>query len=121
MLQITPHMRIFVAVEPMDFRCGIDGLAAACRQRLKGDPLSGAMFVFRNRQYTALKVLVYDGQWYWMCHKRFSSGKLSWWPGSASEAKVVLHPWELHTLLYGGNPSTVGAVDNWRPVTPAIK
>ena len=38
MIQITPHMRILVAVEPVDFRKGIDGLAALCRQALSGDP-----------------------------------------------------------------------------------
>jgi transposase len=43
MIQITAQMRILVAVEPVDFRCGIDGLAALCRQRLKVDPfLCGA-------------------------------------------------------------------------------
>ena len=38
MIQVTPHMRILVAVEPVDFRAGIDGLAGACRQRLQADP-----------------------------------------------------------------------------------
>jgi hypothetical protein len=38
MIQITPHMRILVAIEPIDFRAGIDGLAAACRKRLEADP-----------------------------------------------------------------------------------
>ena len=46
MIQITPHMRILVAIEPIDFRAGIDGLAAACRKRLEADPFSGALFVF---------------------------------------------------------------------------
>ena len=55
MIQITPHMRILVAVEPIDFRAGIDGLAAACRKRLEADPFSGALFVFRNRARTAIK------------------------------------------------------------------
>ena len=41
MIQITPHMRIFVAVEPADFRAGIDALAAVCRKRLQADPFSG--------------------------------------------------------------------------------
>jgi transposase len=49
MIQITPHMRILVAVEPIDFRAGIDGLAAACRKRLQADPFSGCLFVFSNR------------------------------------------------------------------------
>ena len=60
MIQITPHMRILVAVKPIDFRAGIDALAAACRQRLECDPLSGAVFVFCNRARTGIKVLIYD-------------------------------------------------------------
>ena len=73
MLQITPHMRILVAVEPIDFRAGIDGLVAACRKRLQADPFSGALFVFSNRTRTAIKVLVYDGQGFWMCHNQLRS------------------------------------------------
>jgi len=67
MIQITPQMRILLAVEPADFRKGIDGLAQLCRQRLQADPLSGAMFVFSNRRRKALKILVYDGQGFWLC------------------------------------------------------
>ena len=62
MIQITPHMRILVAVEAIDFRAGIDTLVQACRKRLQGEPFSGASFVFGNRARTAVKVLVYDGQ-----------------------------------------------------------
>ena len=56
MLQLTPQSRVFVALEPADFRCGIDGLAALCRQRLREDPFAGTIFVFRNRRGTALKL-----------------------------------------------------------------
>ena len=52
MIRITPHMRILVAVEPIDFRAGIDGLVLACRTRLQADPFSGALFVFSNRTRT---------------------------------------------------------------------
>ena len=41
MMQITPQMRIILAVEPVDFRKGIDGLAAICRRVLKNDPFPG--------------------------------------------------------------------------------
>jgi transposase len=58
-LQLTPQSRVFVAIEPADFRRGIDGLAALCRQRLGEDPFAGAIFVFRNRRATALKLLGY--------------------------------------------------------------
>ena len=49
MLQLTPQSRIFLATQPVDFRKGIDGLAAVCRQVLGDNPLEGAIYVFRNR------------------------------------------------------------------------
>ncbi len=67
MIQITPQMRILVAVEPTDFRRGIDGLARVCKEVLRHDPFNGWVFVFRNRPATALKILVYDGQGFWLC------------------------------------------------------
>src|SRR5207244_10294497 len=82
MLQLTPQSRIFVATEPVDFRKGIDGLAAVCRQVLGDNPLEGAVYVFRNRAGTALKLLLYDGQGYWMMMKRLSQGRFLWWPNS---------------------------------------
>jgi transposase len=63
-IQITPHMRVLVAIEPVDFRRGIDGLAQLCRAVLKEDPMTGTVIVFRNRQQKAIKLLVYDGQGY---------------------------------------------------------
>ena len=60
MLQLTPQSRVFLALEAADFRRGIDGLAALCRQRLGEDPMGGAIFVFRNRRGTSLKLLCYD-------------------------------------------------------------
>ena len=60
MIQVAPQMRILVALEPADFRCGIDGLARLCRERLGAEPFSGALFVFVNRKKTAIKILAYD-------------------------------------------------------------
>ena len=65
MIQVTPQMRVLVAVQPADFRRGIDGLARTCRAALGSDPFSGTVFVFRNKRKTAVKVLVYDGQGFW--------------------------------------------------------
>lgn len=72
MIQITPHMRILVAVEPVDFRRGIDGLAAVCRQALSTDPMTGVLVVFISRRRHAIKCLVYDSQGFWLCQKRLS-------------------------------------------------
>ena len=61
MIQISPTMRILVAIEPVDLRKGIDGLAQFCREKLTADPFSGCLFIFRSRRGTAIKVLGYDG------------------------------------------------------------
>ncbi len=66
MIQLVPQIKVLLAVDPVDFRKGIDTLAAVCKDRLAQDPLSGALFVFRNRSGTALKLLVYDGSGYWL-------------------------------------------------------
>ena len=60
MIQLAIQTRILVAVEAVDFRKGIDGLARVCQERLQADPFSGGLFVFRNRRRTALKILAYD-------------------------------------------------------------
>lgn len=118
MLQITPQMKILVAVEPADFRSGIDGLARLCKESLRQDPFCGAVFVFRNRRSTAIKALVYDGQGYWLCHKRLSNGKFTWWPSSAEQAAKRLAAHQLSVLFSAGNPDRTGAAPEWRPVGP---
>jgi len=116
MIQITPQMRVLVAVEPADFRKGIDGLAGMCRQELASDPFSGTVFVFRNRKQTALRALVYDGQGFWMCYKRLSSGRFRYWPNHADRPATTLEAHELQVLLRGGDPSKTAAAPVWRPV-----
>ena len=117
MLQITPQMRVLVATEPADFRRGIDGLARLCREQLTEDPFSGAVFVFRNRRRTAVKLLVYDGQGFWLCHKRLSAGRFWRWPSDDASA-TQLRAHELSVLLFGGDPSKTQAPPDWRPVSP---
>jgi len=119
MIQITPQMRIVVAIEPADFRKGIDGLARLCQETLEQDPFSGWVFVFRNRQATALKILVYDGQGFWLCHKRLSSGRFRWWPRDATNASKTLAAHQLQVLLSAGNPEAAQAAPTWRPVGPS--
>jgi transposase len=115
MIQLTPQSRIFVATEPIDFRKGIDGLVAVCRQRLDDNPLEGAVYVFRNRSGTALKLLLYDGQGYWLCMKRLSTGHFAWWPTSA-DARVSLSARELIILLWNGHPDRAQMAQDWRRV-----
>ena len=99
MIQVTPQMRIVAAIEPVDFRCGIDGLARLCKE--------------------ALKILVYDGQGFWLCHKRLSSGKFCWWPAGKSTITKTLAAHQMQVLLSAGNPETTQAAPAWRSVGPA--
>ena len=114
MIQLTPQMRIMVAVEPTDFRKGIDGLARVCREALEADPFSGTVFVFRNRHRTAIKLLVYDSWGFWLCHKRLSTGRFRWWPSAQEGEGTALEAHELHVLLVGGDPTATGAPPAWR-------
>jgi transposase len=109
MLQIAPQMKILIAVEPADFRRGIDGLARLCQETLQHDPFAGAVFVFRNRKATALKLLMYDGQGFWLCHKRLSQGRFPWWPSAADGAAQRLAAHQLAVLLSAGDPTRTGA------------
>jgi transposase len=118
MIQITPQMRIVAAVEPADFRKGIDGLARLCKEVLKHDPFSGWVFVFRNRSARAIKILVYDGQGFWLCQKRLSSVRFGWWPSCKSASSKTLAVHQLQVLLSAGNPDAVQAAPAWRPVGP---
>ena len=118
MLQITPQMKVLVAVEPVDFRKGIDGLAAVCKSTLGQDPFAGTVFVFRNRRATAIKVLVYDGQGFWLCQKRLSESRFRGWPFSKDKATQNLASHQLTVLFSAGNPARTGAAPEWRSVSP---
>ena len=115
MIQTSPTMRILVAIDPVDFRKGIDGLAGVCRQQLQEDPLSGCVFVFRSRKGTAVKLLVYDGQGFWLCQKRLSQGRFPWWPTDPAASRA-LAAHQLQVLLAGGNAEAASGVPVWRPV-----
>ena len=115
MLQLSPQSRIFVATQPVDFRKGIDALAAVCRQVLGDNPLEGAVYVFRNRSGTAIKLLLYDGQGYWIMMKRRSTGRFTWWPNSA-DARVPLSARDLSMLTWNGNPDRAQMAKDWRRV-----
>lgn len=117
-IQLTPQMRIFVAVEPVDFRKGIDGLSRLCREVLKSDPYSGSVFVFRSRRATSLKLLVYDGRGFWLCQKRLSTGTFRHWPCRA-EGTQELEAHELAVLLAGGDPDAARGAPVWRQLKGA--
>jgi transposase len=116
MIQITPQMRIFLAVEPADFRKGIDGLAQVCRQVLGKDPFSGYLFIFRNKRANAIKVLMYDGQGLWLCQKRLSKGRFTGWPGKDGSCTRQLAVHELQLLIWNGDLGRARVGPLWKPI-----
>ena len=114
MIQIAPQMRILVAVEAVDFRRGIDGLARVCREQLASDPFSGTLFVFHNRRGTAIKIWAYDGQGFLLTLKRLSKGRFRWWPTSATDAATALEAHQLQRLIMAGDPAAADAAPMWR-------
>jgi transposase len=115
LIQITPQLRILVAIDAIDGRKGIDSLAQLCRERLDADPFSGCLFIFRSRRGTAIKLLAYDGQGFWLATKRLSKGRFKWWP-TGSEAGRILRAHQAQLLLAAGNPEAE-APPVWRQVS----
>jgi transposase len=115
LIQITPQLRILVAVEPIDGRKGIDSIAQLCREKLDADPFSGCLFIFRSRRGTAIKLLAYDGQGFWLATKRLSKGRFKWWPTGEEPAKT-LRAHQAQLLLAAANPESE-APPVWRQVS----
>jgi transposase len=113
-IQIAPQMRILVAVEAVDGRKGIDSLARLCQEKLREDPFSGCLFVFRSRRGTSIRILTYDGQGFWLAQKRLSKGRFVWWP-SGKEPTRRLQAHQVQLLLAAGNPEVAAALV-WRGV-----
>lgn len=100
MIMLTANTRILLATQPADFRRGIDGLAAVCRQALSQDPRNGTMFVFINRARTMVRALVYESNGFWLMTKRLSQGRFANWPADESPVNPVLAR-QLRALLSG--------------------
>ena len=119
MIAVMPQMRLLVAVEPVDFRKGIDGLVAVCRQRLQADPMGGAVFIFGSRNRKSIKLLVYDGQGFLLCQKRLSTGRFNWWPKGEQGPSLRLEAHQLQLLLWNGDPAKANTAPLWRPLALA--
>ena len=103
MLSLLPGGRILVAVESVDGRKGIDSLAGVVRSVLKGDPLSGDLFVFKNRTGDKLKILAWMGDGFALYLRRLERGTFAF--PAASDAGVHVTPTQLAMILGGLDPA----------------
>lgn len=99
MLMLPPTVRIFLASASVDFRNGFDGLAAIVREALGFDPVSGDLYVFRNKIGDKLKVLFASRQGLCLFAKRLERGKFRFPPIDA--VTLEIESGDLAVLLEG--------------------
>ena len=107
MILLTHQSPIMLGVAPSDFRRGIDGFVAQCRNTLEQDPSDGTIFIFINRARTMIRALSYDGTGYWLMTKRLSRGKFTGWP-SGHEPLSPASARQLRLLISEGKFSSIG-------------
>lgn len=88
-----------VASKPVDFRKGMDSLAALIMQALTCDPFTGDVFIFRSKRSDRLKLLVWDGSGLCLITKRLESGAFTWPP--VRDGAVTLTATQLRLLFTG--------------------
>lgn len=74
MLNLAGDLRVFVCTQPADMRRSFDGLCGMVQQLVAEDPLSGHLFVFRNRLRDRLKILYWDRDGLVIWYKRLEAG-----------------------------------------------
>ena len=116
MLQVSPGSIIYIAKDPINFKWGIDKLVGFCRYVLEAEPMSGVYFIFRNKKENQIRILLYDGDGYWLCTKRFSKGRIKTWPMFDNKLSK-LDPRDLGVLLWRGDLSSTLFPKYWHKIT----
>jgi transposase len=90
---------VWLAVEAVDMRLGIDGLSLKIQEALGGKPCDGTAYAFLNRRGTRIKLVVWDGTGVWLCHRRLHRGHFVW--PKADTVTVVLTAAQWKWLITG--------------------
>jgi transposase len=98
-LSLSSTPRIFLATEPADMRKGFDGLSQLVRERIDQDPLSGHLYVFRNRRRDRVKILYWDKDGFALWYKRLEKGTFRF--PEARDGRVEVTPAEMAAVLEG--------------------
>ena len=119
MLSFPPAVRIWLATAPADLRKSFDTLAELVRQHLQQDPLSGHVFVFRNRRSDRVKLLYWDEDGFVLVYKRLEEGRFCFPAAVEGQAGVSLRAAELAMLLDGIDWQNAKRSHRYRRPTPA--
>ena len=109
MIAVPVGIRVLIATRPVDFRKGADGLVALIRERLRYDPFSGTIYVFRAKRADRIKLVAWDGSGLVLFWKRLERGAFRWPP--ICDGVMRLTPSQLAALLDGMDWSRLHAVD----------
>src|SRR4051794_13160525 len=101
MLSLPPTMRIWLSAQPADLRKSFDGLAALVRDGLGSEPLSGDIFVFRNKAADRIKLLVWEEDGYAIWYKRLEAGRYCFPSGPGELPRVGIRGADLVMVLGG--------------------
>ena len=108
------NVRIWLAAQPADMRCGFDRLAELARSVTSQDPLCGHLFIFRSRGGDRLKVLLWERDGYILWYKRLEEGTFKL-PRIDPDAKSVeLRASELAMMLDGIDLRSVKRVKRYQ-------
>jgi transposase len=120
MLNLPSTVRIWLSARPADLRKSFDGLAALVREGLQGDPLSGDVFVFRNKAADRIKLLLWEEDGYAIWYKRLEAGTFRFPPSPEAQPRVEIRAADLVMLLAGIDFSSVKRGKRYhRPVARA--
>jgi transposase len=95
----TGIVRVMMATRPVDFRKGVDGLAALVRDSMGADPFSGTVYVFRAKRADRIKLVFWDGTGVVLVAKRLEEGQFRW--PKVEDGVVRLTATELQAFLEG--------------------
>ncbi len=112
MLTLPPSVRVFLCAAPVDLRKSFDGLAAASRELLAQDPLSGHLFVFLNRRANRVKILLWDRNGFWLMCKRLERGRFH---APVRDGRAEIEAAELSLMLEGIDLAGARRRPRWVP------
>ena len=115
MLSLPVAVQLWYGPDPVDMRLGFDGLFALVRNRLQADPLSGHLFIFRNRTADRLKVLYWGGHGLCLWCQRLEAGRYHFPATPAGTTRVELNAGQFQMILDGIDLSRVKRFKRFSP------
>lgn len=118
MLSVPGSLKIFVAVEAVDFRKSHDGLAAIVEQAIGEDLFGGGLFVFTNKRCDRLKILYWDSDGLALWYKRLEAGTFRLPQASDDAKRMQISAADLSLILSGVELSSVKRRKRYRRPEP---